>query len=90
MAQSNSNYTSRMFGMNHMCIYLPAEEEKGRDRTHSYHLLPSPSLPRNEDKGGSFSWRQEQSVFTVGPLKCFQEATFGPCTLKKQKRHHPR
>ena len=85
MAQSDSNYTSRMFGMNHMCIYLPAEEEKGRDRTHSYHLLPSPSLPRNEDKGGSFSRRQEQSVLHSGPTEVLSGSNIWTSHIKKAK-----
>ena len=69
-----------------MFIYLPTKEWKGRDRTLSYHLLPSPRLPRNEDKGRSCSWRQEQSVLHSGPTEVFSGSPIWIPHVKKQKR----
>lgn len=60
---------------------------EGRDRAHSYHLLPSPGTPRNEDKGGSFSQRQEQSVLHSGPTEACSVNSVQTWHIRKQQRH---
>lgn len=82
MSRSDSGYTfliwARIPIQSH--VHLSASRRaEGRDRAHSYHLpLPPPAALEMQTRDKS------RVYLTVGPQKCFQEATFGPHTLKNE------
>ena len=86
MAQADSNYMSLVSGMNLM-HFSSASSRRGEGEGQNTELpsAATPQLLRNEDKPGSFSWRQKPCVYPSGTTKCFQEATFGPRTLKSKR-----